>query len=612
MSLVRNSFSMRTGVTHLRSLPTATLLDLAVGQLDDSVPTATLLHEVIHYTCANSAVNVAMQYRWLEVLRLSLSSPNFPIFLLEEQCELTARVAAMEAVLQPLAEGLALFAEFDSVIPSQQSLRPDTIFEPCDLILFRLLSLKATTTSFLQSMFDQLQTEQLGAAAIERKTNILCHPVSPTTCDEAYFIGYLLIRLFWNRCANSGLRPSNLLIFLIEYFYEDWVLVRIIVSGGNAVEHAVARIRDRCADLLQKDIARMVREFSDDRIRRFAERPLLVRGPEEREHGGFAGLGLSSEEIAAGMHSLSRFYQQRISPVAPLANDAPAASGLRNLLHASLIMPLPPAEREATRFDRRNSLPKKMPLRTLDLVLEIPQRKRPFCYLTDIDVGYVCHGGKLHIWVVGSQHTPRSIPMPSWTAIAKRQGQGSIVSVMSSTDPTWPLWCFLFERDELQCSWIHGGEGELNREEAAALREVISNERQMEEATGLSFIDLDARLMRNPEAAAKVKAAADSAASMVAASTRGLFEGAGWAGLFAQSGRADFGLRNLLPSVGAVRAIAAAGICRAFATSSVELAALMTRAGYEMHDALDAAAFAEANSGVNLIELVNGDFVPQI
>src|SRR5271169_6124943 len=127
MSLVRNSFSMRTGVTHLRSFPTATLLDLAVGQLDDSVPTATLLHEVIHYTCANSAVNVAMQYRWLEVLRLSLSSPNFPIFLLEEQCELTARVAAMEAVLQPLAEGLALFAEFDSVIPSEQSLRPDTI-----------------------------------------------------------------------------------------------------------------------------------------------------------------------------------------------------------------------------------------------------------------------------------------------------------------------------------------------------------------------------------------------------------------------------------------------------------------------------------------------------
>ena len=61
VSLLRNSFSMRTGVAHLRSLPAETQLDFALGQLDDSVSTATLLHEIIHHLCANSAVNIAMQ-----------------------------------------------------------------------------------------------------------------------------------------------------------------------------------------------------------------------------------------------------------------------------------------------------------------------------------------------------------------------------------------------------------------------------------------------------------------------------------------------------------------------------------------------------------------------
>ena len=118
---------------------------------------------------------------------------------------------------------------------------------------------------------------------------------------KSYFIGYLLIQNLWNRCVYRGLRPANLLDFLCYYFYEDWVLVQIIVSDDKTAERAVTDSQALRADLLRDDIPRRVQEFEHDKTRREGEHGLLLRGPEERERGGFDGLGLSSNEIASGM-----------------------------------------------------------------------------------------------------------------------------------------------------------------------------------------------------------------------------------------------------------------------------------------------------------------------
>ena len=50
-----------------------------------------------------------------------------------------------------------------------------------------------------------------------------------------------------------------------------------------------------------------------------------------------------------------------------------------------------------------------------------------------------------------------------------------------------------------------------------------------------------------------VKAAVDLSASTAAGAIRGLLGDTSWAGLFSRSDKVDFGLRNVLPGVGAVR-----------------------------------------------------------
>src|SRR5215213_4407301 len=117
----RDSFSMRTGVAQFRSLPPSVQLDLVVKQLSQDVLTAPLLHEIVHHACANTGVNIAMQYRWLELLRLSLSSPVFGYGMYEDHIDFEADLVATEAVLQPLAEGFAHFAEFDCAVPNSKT-----------------------------------------------------------------------------------------------------------------------------------------------------------------------------------------------------------------------------------------------------------------------------------------------------------------------------------------------------------------------------------------------------------------------------------------------------------------------------------------------------------
>jgi hypothetical protein len=602
-STARNSFSMRIGVASLGKLPEAAQLDLALGRLDDSVLTTPLLHEIMHHNCANSAVNLAMQHRWLALLRLILSSPNFPTFILEEYCELAAGIAAIEAVLQPIAEGLAVFAEFDCAIPAATDRSPSYGFS--DRILLRLLRLKRTKAS-AGGLVDRFQAEQLDAKTIKRKADILCFPANPATGNEIYFIAYLLIRSFWNRCANSGLRPAHLLDFLYYYFYGDWVLARILLLDMGSVELAVERIQKRCANLLAADIPSMVRAFLDDKSRR-ENGPGLARLGEEEAKRPFEGLGLSSEEIKSSILALARFLYTRIGPDAPLADDAPIVQNLIHLSPARLIEPLSPAWRKATPLHTYHST-----LRVLDLILEIPRRKIPFCYLTETKVGYARQGSDLLMWVAGGEQSPRALPLtpPDGAHIPERPSLGCVVSVMSSREPTWPLLCFLFERDELKMSWVHSDElTPETRKVRDEIIQVIRTERQMEEELEVSFAALNGYLRSNPEGNAIVKAKVDAASRTAAGAIRGLLERAGWAGLFSQVGK--YGLGNTLPE-GAVHTIAALGMCKAFAASPADLAALMDRAGHSLEDAFDIAAAAKAKIGVSLIETVDGDIYPRI
>jgi hypothetical protein len=62
------------------------------------------VHELLHHAAANSAVKVIMQWRWLRSLGLLLSSRRYSVAGDDRFVGLVANLAAVEAVLQPLAE----------------------------------------------------------------------------------------------------------------------------------------------------------------------------------------------------------------------------------------------------------------------------------------------------------------------------------------------------------------------------------------------------------------------------------------------------------------------------------------------------------------------------
>ena len=610
-TLLRSTFSMRTGVARLRALPAPVLLDLTLQNAGAEVLISPILHEVIHHACANTAVNVAMQYRWLELLRLLLSSPSFGYGIDEEQVDLAEDLAATEAALQPIAEGIAHFAEFDCVVPESATLR-NTMLGPTDALLWRLLSLKAGIGSHVDELWGQLRSEQLGARTIARKTDVLCNPVRPSTGNDSYLLGYLTVKAPWNRfvasCPEARLRAPSFLHFVMYYVYEDWELARILLSPGRIPVDAVTRrIATRLTTLFAANLSAQVSAFTDDLASRGKQRGTLQRGPEEREHGVFQGLDLTVQEVRAGMTSLVRFHRDHVAPGGALADQHQRVTGIRNLQHAAMMMEMDPTASFVTELLRRHRVVGAAMVRLLDFVLDIPERKRAFCQLIDLPVDIRGQGTQLLLSPTGDHANIRALEAPAAAQFSSVPQSGRVVGVIASTDIPWRFYCFLVKGDAVVCSWIHGGEIK-DTEEHRALMETISREAQMESSTQLSFTMLNDYITRNTAASERVRRRADATTRAIAEILRELLNGAGWQGLLSPASAQDFGVRNIVSKMSDVRCISAAGLCNAFRRSRTDVNTLMQSAGFELASALEVSERVKMGTGVTLIR-TEGDQV---
>ncbi len=607
MAVPRSTFSMRTGVAHLRSLPADTLLDLALQRAERDVFVSPILHEVIHHACANTAVNVALQYRWLELLRLLLSSPGFGYGIDEELVSMAADLAAGEAALQPIAEGLALFAEFDCAVPGSPTVQ-SVMLGPADALLWRLLALKGGVGSHVDALRGALLDERLDARTVVRKADLLCNPVRPGTGNDTYLIGYLVVKALWTRFLAGGpdprLRAPSFLHFVMYYLYEDWTLAGLVLSADRLSGAAVARrVADRLASLFSMDLARQVAAFTDDLAGRHRERGTLIRGPEEREHGGFSGLDLSADEIRAGMRALVRFDLERVGPGARLADQTERVAGIRNLQHASLMAEMDPQSELVADLLLRGHVPGRPIVRLLDFIVDLPKEKRPYCYLLDVPVGIGGEAEELMLWA--SQDRPmRSLRVGATVAdpFASRPAVGRLVGVVTSTDVPWRFYAFLLQDASIVCSWAHGGEVR-DASELQRLGAMVQREAQIERATELSLPMLNEYLVRNVQVSDAVARQADSATSDMVARLRGLLAAEGWGGLLSSGGTRDFGFLNVVPRTADVRCLAAAGLCGAFGQDRAGMEERMARAGYRLEEALAVSQRASDAAGPPLIRM---------
>jgi hypothetical protein len=609
-ALARSTFSMRTGVARLRSVPPEAQLGMALSSLDPGVVTEPMLHELLHHACANSAVNIAMQYRWLALIRATLSSPTFGWGIDSLHLELAADLAATEALLQPLAEGLAHFAEFDCAapaVPDDREAASDVRFGLTDAISFRLLTLKDGASNDVRDVREAQRAEKLSEVEIGRRADVLSHPLFPGTANDAYLNGYLVAKTAWDHylavAGDDPIAPSSFIEFLLYYFYEDWTLGALVLRPGREGAEAVAdRLAERVRALFEPDVGARVNAFVEDKMARQV-RGFLPRGPEELQHGAFAGLDIGGDEIRAGMRELMSFHIANVGPGAPLAEGGPTLpTNLRNLQHEVLTAVVPPCD-ELTQYFERNPAFRGESVRTLDFVLELPQLKRPLGAMLDVEIESGTDGeGRPYV---------RAGEGAEWVAVPEQFGAaglqpGRVVGVAMSTQFPWSLHCLLMSGDEVLGGWSFArdhDEGELQR-----IARALSTEAQFEAVTELSFEGLT-RYFANALASDElpgVRERGDEATVAICTRLRAILADRGWAGLFASGPPPiDGGIRTHLRGP-LVRALAVAGLTNAFSTDRDEVAAAMANEGLDLGELVAACEDLGAREGLWLLDVGEG------
>jgi hypothetical protein len=226
------------------------------------------LHEATHHWCFNTAVGNTLGIlagrvrtaaaRWIIQDRRDDS-------LVRPLVDRLNRVETALTLLRPLAEGLALFAEFD--INSREGSRAFSVpLELASVFFARRVPQADSIPSdrWLSTLIVQaLQPMRFGEQALRRKVSVLGQPLTCT--GEAYLPGYLLVKQLWLNALSRVPRFLNetdlFIMYLHSYIYSDLGLVAELLDtttdefrGSEAVANRMMRRLADFEDVTSADV----------------------------------------------------------------------------------------------------------------------------------------------------------------------------------------------------------------------------------------------------------------------------------------------------------------------------------------------------------------------
>ena len=230
---------------------------------------ASFLHEATHHWCYDSPVGYALAMLQLRIHRLALAISAHPSSSASlELAGAANRYQAALAMLKPLDEGMALFAEFDATTREHSR----TLSSPLKLaaLFFRvppsvqkedfgdrdLLPATAWCQGFIQKL-------RLSPRLLERKAGILCGPL--TVSGNCYLAGYLLVRQLWIAATQRDWRLASetdlFLSYLRTFLYDDLGLADLLLSdeldeiqGATAVATRISQRLGAFVELTAQDV----------------------------------------------------------------------------------------------------------------------------------------------------------------------------------------------------------------------------------------------------------------------------------------------------------------------------------------------------------------------
>jgi hypothetical protein len=203
--------------------------------LDPVIPT--FIHEVTHHWSFDSLVGGTIALLELNAKRHAAATEcktwrdQYHVF----DCLLRATVAS--AILRPLSEGLALFAEYDAV-PKESPQLSTTLL--ASIYCFGLPTHVGDDKLFPWKATLQLTRRTPNFCA--RKASVLKRPFS---CQDAYLPGYLAVKNFWTGAVRVSPRFADtdlFLSFVRRFFYEDPRFASVILDPTVKETRAAANI----------------------------------------------------------------------------------------------------------------------------------------------------------------------------------------------------------------------------------------------------------------------------------------------------------------------------------------------------------------------------------
>lgn len=217
-----------------------------------------VLHEATHHWCFSAPLGVALallfQRAGARLQQAALAGPGAHPeneALNREAMADARRYEAAVHLLEPLAEGLALFCEFDLRSRSRDVL-PAPLAHAAHLFL-DLASKPAATVEELMARLEVLLCE-MGAHPdlAQRKTAVLLGSITPSA--NPYLAGYLSVRWAWSSAAyvQPALADAQaFFVYLRHYVFCDLELVRLLLEADADTFNTAfpTRLRDRLMQL---------------------------------------------------------------------------------------------------------------------------------------------------------------------------------------------------------------------------------------------------------------------------------------------------------------------------------------------------------------------------
>jgi len=234
------------GVVLQRDLPKL----MGVGAWPEEM-LAPFMHELTHHWCFHGTLgNVLAALNLRSAETAIFGNAGGPELVLALRDHLTFR--GVLEFLRPLCEGLALFAEFDT-IPGRGRVASDLQQFTWMACRSRPVATERESSGMVRAALRRIRVSRDGIA---RKSNVLTHPRGEV--GRAYFDGYLMVKSLHKQMmlrVPQAADPDWFLCYLRDYIFSDPGLVVALLQEPQdtrtSFEVFVQRIYDRVWEILR-------------------------------------------------------------------------------------------------------------------------------------------------------------------------------------------------------------------------------------------------------------------------------------------------------------------------------------------------------------------------